>query len=210
MYWTPEGERVLLGAERRLFEEALGMIVDLLSDADFDFGVRAFDELQRGQKLFVLYHAGRALLAPDEPAPELTAYLEAAVAAIYRFMIAQVLQEIEEPEFAFHQPSWRRMVLDAFGDREGLAELPDVKSSDVSEWELLVECLEATVLWDDDFEMQVGMDADPDVSRSLKHTLGISDDYYVDVPCDVPDKQVNLYIDALKGLTPHGRGPGEA
>ena len=142
MYWTPAGERVLTGAERRLFEESLGMIVDLLSDTDADFGVRAFDELQRGQKLFVLYRAGRALLSPDEPMPELTSFLEATVAAIYQFMIDQVVQEMEEPEFAFSHPSWRSMVLDAIRERDDLDELPHENSYDISEWELLIECLE--------------------------------------------------------------------
>ena len=37
----------------------------------------------------------------------------------------------------------------------------------------------------DDFEMQEGMDIDPDASRSLKRILGIPDNYYVEVPEDV-------------------------
>ena len=74
------------------------------------------------------------------------------------------------------------------------------------EWELLIECLEGAVLWDNDFEVQEGMDVDPDASRSLKRVLGIPDNYYIEVPCDLPDGQINLYIDALKGLTPRGRG----
>ena len=84
MYRTSEGERILLGAERRLFEESLAMMVDLLATGDCDFGVQVFDDLQRGQKLFALYRAARGLLQPDEPPPELTAFLEGAVASVYR------------------------------------------------------------------------------------------------------------------------------
>ncbi len=32
MWWTPNGERILRGAEGQLFREALGMIVDMVRD----------------------------------------------------------------------------------------------------------------------------------------------------------------------------------
>ena len=34
MWWTPEGERTLKGAEARLFREALGTLVDMVRDDD--------------------------------------------------------------------------------------------------------------------------------------------------------------------------------
>lgn len=60
LYRTANGERILLGAERQLFEESLAMMVDFLSDNDCEFGVHVFDQLQRGQKLFSLYRVARA------------------------------------------------------------------------------------------------------------------------------------------------------
>lgn len=50
------------------------------------------------------------------------------------------------------------------------------------------------------------MDADPDVSRAVKGYMGVAESYYSAVPLDPPDEQLNLYVDALKGLTPSGRG----
>ena len=67
MYPTPKGDRILLGAERQLYEKSLGMMADLLANGDTDFGVLVFDDLQPGAKLFALYQSGRALLRPDEP-----------------------------------------------------------------------------------------------------------------------------------------------
>jgi hypothetical protein len=32
MWWTPDGERILQGAEASLFREALGMTVDMVRD----------------------------------------------------------------------------------------------------------------------------------------------------------------------------------
>ena len=46
----------------------------------------------------------------------------------------------------------------------------------------------------------------PDTSSAVKDVLGIPDNYFTEVPFDVPDDQFDLYIDALKGLTPRGRG----
>ncbi|MCP4876639.1 MAG: hypothetical protein GY896_14360, partial [Gammaproteobacteria bacterium] len=95
---------------------------------------------------------------------------------------------------------------DASRQCEGIDELPHENSCDKGEWELLIECLEGAVLWDTDFEDQDRLDVDPDASRALDQFLGISDNYYTEVPHDPPDDQINLYIDALMGLTPRGRG----
>lgn len=206
VYNTPNGERILLGAERRLFEESLGMIVDDLSVGDGEFGVVGFDELQWGQKLFALYRAGRALLQPDEPAPEITAFLAAAVATVYQHVQAMIEQEIDDPAFAPSPPSWRELVIEAARESDSLERLPRPTSRNKDEWEVAVECLADNVLRDRDFELGVHLDADPAESRKVKALMGVSENYYTAVPYDPPDDQLNLYIDALKGLTPRGRG----
>ncbi len=211
MYPTPSGERILLGGERRLFEESLGMMVDYLSDGDFGFGVPAFDELQLGQKLFALYRAGRALLEPDEPSPERTAFLEAALATVYKHVLDMVVQEINDPDLASRRPSWRQLVIAAACDSDNIDEVPKETSRNKEDWEIVVDCLADDLLRDRDFELEIHLDADPDKSREVKDIMGTSEDYYAAVAHDPPDDQLNLYIDALKGLTPRGRGeyPGE-
>lgn len=206
MYHSPDGERILLGAERRLFETSLGVMVDHLSDDDFDFGVPVFDNLQRGQKVFALYRVGRALLRPDEPPPELNAYIEATVAAIYRHALDMVVDEIEDPPTGGNDPSWRLLVRDAFlqdGERE---DVPVATSIDKEAWGFIIECLDGRVLWDHDFETHDRMDLDPELSHNVNRMMGISDNYYTDIAHDPPDDQLNLYLDALRGLTPCGRG----
>jgi hypothetical protein len=205
MYPTSKGERILLGGERRLFEESLAMMVDHLSVCDGDFGVPAFDQLQLGQKLFTLYRAGRALLIPDEPPPEITAFLEAAVATVYQHVFDMVIQEIDEPEFT-PRPSWRQLAIEAASQSESIDQVPKETSRNKEEWEIIVECLADDVVGDRDFELQVHLDADPDKSHDVKEMMGISEDYYTAIAHEPPDHQLNLYIDALKGLTPRGRG----
>ena len=56
MWRTPEGNRVLRGAEWELFREGLSCLWDLVEDGGdeddrFGVGIDAFDSLQQGQKL---------------------------------------------------------------------------------------------------------------------------------------------------------------
>jgi hypothetical protein len=208
VYPTPKGDRILLGAERQLYEESLGMMADLLADGDTDFGVLVFDDLQPGAKLFALYQSGRALLRPDEPLPERVAYLDATIAAVYQHAYDMVVQEIDDPDFLSTPPSWRKMIIDAARETDSVDEVPEETSRDTSEWELVVDCLVDDVLWDRDFEMESNLDADPDAAGAIKDILGIPGNYYTVVPLDPPDDQHALYVDALMGLTPRGRGEG--
>ena len=118
MYNTPLGIRILQGAERRLFVETLAMIADDLSVADGPFGIKAFDELQRNQKIAVLHSVARALLLQNQPAPKLTAAIEAAVASVFQrargTVSLELSGELEPGEAAFaNAPSWRDLVRNA-------------------------------------------------------------------------------------------------
>ena len=204
MYHTPAGDRILRGAERKLFVNALGMAVDLLVDSDghASFGVSSFDELQLGQKLFILFRSARGLLHRDEPVPKLTSSVEAAVATVFEHVRGMVAQEIDEPAFASRKTYWRSLLLDAAREQDDPAiQLPQAESSDEDTWWLLLECLMGAVLWDNDYEAQERLDLPPEQSNQLKEVLGVEDDYYTDVPADPRDDQFNLYVDALKGLT---------
>ena len=74
MYRTAAGDRILSGAERRLFETCLAMIVDMLAD-DSDFGFEAFDNLRRNQKLAALYMAARVLQVTGFASPPRAAFV---------------------------------------------------------------------------------------------------------------------------------------
>ena len=168
MYRTPNGERILLGAERQLFEASLAMMVDFLSDGDFEFGVQVFDDLQRGQKLFALYRVARALLQPDEPAPEHTAFAEGTVASVYRHVFDRVVQEVDDPDFAPSRPSWRKLVIEAAQESDSIDQVPKETSRNKEDWEIVVDCLADDVLRDRDFELEIHLDADPDSGRQLQ------------------------------------------
>lgn len=207
MYNTPAGIRVLQGAERRLFVESLAMIVDNLSVGDVPFDAVVFDDLQRNQKIAALHTVAKALLCDEESAPELTASIEAATAMVFRHAADMVAMELSEPDDTAAEPSWRELVLAACGDA-GIDDLPDVlpaTNDDCDAWLMLVDCLEGRVLWDNDWEMDVCLDADPEASRRVRRELGIDDDYFVAVPPDPTDAEVERLLGELRELTAEAR-----
>ena len=207
MYDTPGGVRVLLGPERLLFTESLAMMVDFLSDEDIDFGVTVFDRLQRNQKIAVLYEVGRALLMESEPAPQLTAVIEATVASVYRHAHDMVFQEIESGSdgHASTLPTWRELVLAAVRNSDVMERLPHPGSTNKEAWDFLIVCLEGQVLWDDDWEIEEQLDVPPESSRRWKQKLGIPDDYYTAVAPDPSDAEAEIMLEKLRQLTSQSR-----
>ena len=59
-------------------------------------------------------------------------------------------------------------MLAAIHERDlGDEDLPTEDCQDKGEWHLLIACLEDGVLWDNDFESDTTLDADPDISRGI-------------------------------------------
>ena len=176
------------------------MMVDMLADGDVEFGVPSFDQLQRNQKLVALYRSARALLRPNEPVLKLTAVVESAVATVYEFAKERIDEEIDAGD-ASDETFWRNLVLEAAREQAAVDEFPQATDDDQQTWNFLVECLAGCVLWDNDYESQASLDLPPEESKRFRETLGMTEDYYTDVPADPLDEQINLYVDALMGLT---------
>ena len=210
MYNTPDGIRVLQGAERRLFVESLGMLVDMLTLDEFSTDIQVLEDLTRSQRIATYHAAARALLAEDEPPPALTAVIEGAVASVYRQVRDMISLELDVAEvedvvdFDFGElpegPSWRERTI-AAGREVGIEDLPNPDDQDFDDWDLLIECLESRVLWDDDWDMVDHMDATPEVARRSKAKLGISDDYFVAIPRDPSDAEAERLLAQLIALT---------
>jgi len=210
MCWTPDGEQVLQGAEAKLFKEALATIVSVVRDdyaGTWRFHIPCFDDLRPNQKLALLAQVGSALLDEDEPMPKLTAVLEAAVGAVFETVRVMVGMEVEEEWEWGESPSWRKLVLAASRER-GIDDLPDVECEDVNEWEVLVDSLAGGVLWDEDWK-ETGdlLDADPRESRAVNALMGIDTDYYIAIPPDPTDREMEIVWATLRALTPSNSMP---
>lgn len=204
MWWTPDGERVLQGAEARLFREGLAVLVDMVREdpeGQQQFSAPPFDNLQPNLKLAVLAEVSSALLQEDWPMPRLTAVREAAVATVYEAIRIWGEMEIDQAAEGLESPTWRELILAACEER-GIEELLDPASEEIGEWELLVCCLSDSVLWDDDWrDSESLLDADPKAGRAVKKLLGIDEDYYIAVPPDPTEEEMEGIWATLRGLT---------
>ena len=191
----------------------------MFSDADLEFGIPPFDELQRNQKIAALHLVARGLLCPDQPPPPLTAVLDATVAAIYVHagdmlegeLLPDDLTDFDESLFGppyvpeRDLPTWRQMILAACRQQKMHADLPAADDADFHEWEDPLDFLDQCILWDTDWALLEHLDADPKKSREVKKQLGIDDDYFVAVPPEPADPEAARLLAELVELTREAR-----
>jgi hypothetical protein len=210
MWSTPDGERILQGAEAALFRESLGTLADIVRDDEEgfgDYGSPPFDALQSNQKLAVLAQIGTAPLRENQPAPKLCAVLEGAVGAVYENVRVMVELEIDQSSDGDESLTWREMVLAASQER-GAEELLDVDADDLDGWNVLIDSLADGVLWDEDWrDSESLLDADPKAGGAVKELLGIDEDYYVALPPDPAEEEMEGILVTLRGLSRDAAGP---
>lgn len=182
------------------------------SASDCETGIAVYDLCTPSQRIGLLHDVARYLLTETDETLSLSALTDATVAAIFIEIRDQLAIEIElgmaNPQS--RERTWRSMVLAAhrlvYPDRiEDDEEMEPAESellhhwheaelktrprddfvSDLRRWELLVNELCDSILWDRDFEMADGfLDLDPGVSRQRRRLLGIDDEYFTTVAPD--------------------------
>ena len=205
MYHTPVGDRILSPAEARLFADSLRKIGDYLREMELTMGASVFDDLQRNQQIAIFHAIARALLCPDEPAPTLTAVLEAGVWCVYQNIRDMIEVELDDSAGLMPRASLRQLILAACREAEVAEELPKADCRDKREWDFPIEFLESRVLWDYDWQLVDSADLDPDASQRLKDELGIADDYFVAAPPDPPDAEAERLLQIIIELTDAAR-----
>jgi hypothetical protein len=210
MWRTSCGERILQGAEARVFAEALLCLLDeafMSRFEDYSSGVSCFDDLTYGQKIAVLVTVGKGLLCPDAPAVELTAALEGGIAAVFEKLREIVVLEIDEPEVG---TSSRNLVVAARQAMEG-EEIPSPTCQDREEWDFQIQELADAILWDADYEDgYLYLDRPPEEARTLRALTRVSEDYYLFVPDDLSDAVAEKQLAELRGVaTPSADGTGQ-
>lgn len=200
MWHTQAGDRILAGAEAKVFAESLS---DLVSDIhlspdydDYEVGIPIFDNLTYNQKITILLVIAKGLFRADIPTLNLTALNEAAVAAVFEHLKLNLFVEIDENDGTKY---WRTLV------RNALVQLdyknpPSLKTIDQDKWEFAIVFLSEQILWDTDYLMDNLMDDSPEVSDQRKTLFGIFDDYFTDIAEDPKDKDIAKYLLLLKEL----------
>ncbi|MFT3881794.1 MAG: hypothetical protein QM703_19310 [Gemmatales bacterium] len=121
-----------------------------------------------------------ALHDPDRSPPDLYAYNEATVSAVYEMLKGAVQDEIVCDD----DKSLRTVIWDAI-DLEVREEM-DTKDMDAmteSEWYSLIDGFEEEILWDGDYDMEdLIMDLPAEQANAIKEQLTISEDYFTAIP----------------------------
>lgn len=230
MTWrTQLGERHAIGPEATLIRSAIAFMHDAIEaeirdrEDSWEYGVPVFDNLEPVAKLSLLADVGEALLN-ETPLPPLTAIKEGAVAAIFG-AIRQLLELEIDVQTGREVSSdggdrcfYRTLVLEIANsdEAEGTAVeeeideeegLPTPEETDMSNWEWLVDAISERILWDEDYlYADELLDAAPEQSRRERRRLGIARDYYLDVPPDPEDTNLELIREKLEKLK-RGSGP---
>jgi hypothetical protein len=191
MWWTPDGMRVMYGPELKLFSEAADALRSRIvkSRRRNRTGVRFFDQnLEPDEQLVAIQFAVDHLSDPDAECPNLTAWVEATIYAVFKTALSEIRREIrtKKPNYA-----WRGLAFDAYmacygheiGKDMRNSMVRNARSRSVDSWSWVIDLLSQCILWDRDWELdETFMDLPPESSRHLKMLAGIDDDYFVEVP----------------------------
>jgi hypothetical protein len=150
MWRTPYGERILEGAEAKVFAEALLnllKIAELNQLYDYHLGIDCFDSLTYRQKISALETTGKGLLRKDRPSIDLKGVLEGAISAVFEHLNNLIALEINEAEAGTY---WREMVAAAVEETGGENMLVPT-CNDLDEWIIEVESIVENILCDVDY-----------------------------------------------------------
>jgi len=199
MWHTPDGDRVLRGAEAKVFAESMLDLAqnELVENGDYCTGIPVFDSLTYPQKITILSQVAHALFREEVPMPELTAVLEGAVGAVFQVLRCLVEDEVEAVPDSDN--SLRDLVRRACCRDMGVEEVPRPSHRGIEDWRFCVECLNDAILWDSDYLGEsIFTDLPPEQSRVLKQNMDVSDGYFLAIAPDPTFEQVaNLFGNLL-------------
>lgn len=221
MWNAAEGEKTFTGPYGLAIAYGLNAMIDELEycyaedEDDHHFGYRAFADLTLEQKAWTLHKVAFGLLDRKTEIIPLSAFLEAAVATIFRQLEDLIAMEIDNARDSKLEPQevqdWFYLVRRAIStvheqeernlppfledDEEPLT--PDCE--DFEQWELAVECMESAILRDSDYEDDAFSDISPEYEKQTKTMFGISVEYYRAIPDDPkPEEAKRLLKEATQ------------
>ena len=213
MTWnTAIGPRTLSGAEAYLVGQTAWQLTDsiregLSIDSPLQFDIVLFDALTWQQQIVMLDRVLAPLLDADIDPPVPTALMDATIAAIYAQLVVFIETEIdmERTSDAAEEgdTDGRQEIVNALVECAYEGDCPDAECAVIDTWELLIEALRDRVLADEDYQMDgLTLDLPPEKSREFKRTLGISGDYFIDVPPDATTEDArNAWGNIIERIT---------
>ena len=171
-----------------------------------------FDALSPEQRIVLLDRAAGCVCDPEPALQPRNAVLEAAVAAIFDHIRGELEAELDvqsDPDESVEDDTEvRREIAAAFNEGEeepgGLSICPDPECVVFETWEVVMDSLRDRILPDEDWNLSdLALDLSPEKSNELKQTMGIGDDYFVDV---APDATIQDAREAWANLVERATG----
>ncbi len=183
------------GTEAELIGDAAWTLTDDARTLDslpdgLQLGIVLFDQMNSHQQIVQVDRVLALLLDETIPAPPRTALLDATIAALYAQIFARLECEIysEQTSSAAEDDdtSHRQLVLQVLLQHDSDRNWPDPECTVTDTWRSAIESLQERVLGDQDFQMDgLTLDLPPERAQELKEVMGISGDYFIDVPPEV-------------------------
>lgn len=196
MWHTETGDRILEGAEAKLFAEGLLNLVDdvnLNNENDYQLGIPIFDNLIYNQKISILFIISEGLFKKDVPMIELTAFNEGAIASVFEHIKSNLILELEENIDTY----CRNLVTKAL-IKVGIEDVPLLKSKRLDDWDWAIVSLSDQILWDSDYLQDEILDDSPEIAKLIKTQLGINEDYLIDIPPDPNDDETKTQLRKIR------------
>jgi hypothetical protein len=220
MWHTPSGTKTFSGTYALMLARGILELIDRIQETldeeedEFLVGHRAFDCLTLEQKIWTLHKVTLGLLDKKTPDCELSAFVEATVACIFRVLEDNVMTEIEigldddadndyeeSSDDSYDRLYWRKTLFAPYNEliKKDNSETSDeantdddddeimpinIESEEEGDWEMVIEFLESQVLWDADYDLDAFEDTAPDNSTLLKQLFNIQDTYFSSIPND--------------------------
>lgn len=211
MWFTPDGERKLTGAERRFAihgaSELLEEIQDLDEDHEFRSGV--LNSIPPDDRKYLVMWVLNDLIG-DAPSPQIRAWNQAIVWEMYQRMAESIevgvdYQRVEGAKKLHLYP--RRFALDAWDevyaddDDDDDLKPPGLRSTNVEAWKILVDGLFSNVMIDSDFELYERFaDLNPEAVENVKEAAGIDPEFFSEGPPPVTSEERSGFEDAWQKI----------
>lgn len=200
MWDTSYGDRTLQGAEAHLFANGLLGFLDEACTWDIEnhsTDIAIYDQLSAGQRLSVLRDIARGLFRDDVESIPRTASLDVTIVAIFAFIEAQVLVELEMGDMG---SGWRQDVIKVFEEIDCLDTI-DLSNTSSDDWKYEIDMLANRILSDRDcFTGEMLMDPPPEEAEGVKVLLGIKDAYLQDIPEDLSEDSFQGTLSEIRRL----------
>lgn len=205
MWRSEQGDVVLTGAVGDLFSDVLWGMAEQLIDLPepIETGVAAFDRLSAGQQMAALHIVGPAALRKDVPAPELTAVVEGAFAAVFAHYLVYIAEDVDDDPEDEINPFV--LAVNAARERGIWDEDTDRSEMSTSQWVVLLRDLASTYMWDADYELGDHLaDLPPEASQQVRDEMTIHDTYFSWVPEDYTEDQMEAAAQELVDMCRSG------